>query len=423
MTARLPLLFILVTLMIDSMGIGLVIPVMPQLIREVEAGTIAQAALWGGVFTTAYAIMQFLCGPLLGTLSDRYGRRPILLATLTVMALDYVVIALADNIWVLLVGRVIGGVAASTRSVATAFIADISSSDQKAQRFGLVGAAFGLGFVLGPLAGGVLAEFGTRAPFWAAAGLAAANLALGIFILPETVTDRIRRPFAWSRANPLGALLDLGRQDRVGRLTLLFFLYQTAFFVYPAIWAYFAEERFGWGPRMIGISLGLFGISLAVVQGGLIRYVIRYLGDRGTVIYGLVFSACAFLALALVESGTVALFLAPLAALGAVVTPAIQAMMSRAIPDNAQGGLQGLLTSAGALAMVVSPALMSQVFWFSTAESTEFYLPGAPFLVSMGLMGVCAVVFLGRKRMPRPEEAAPEEAEAGARTGGAVGRR
>ncbi len=404
MPARLPLLFILTTLMIDSMGIGLVIPVMPRLIQEVEAVSIAQAALWGGVFTTAYAIMQFLCGPLLGALSDRYGRRPVLLGTLTIMALDYVVIALADNIWILLVGRLVGGIAASTRSVATAFIADISSSDQKAARFGLVGAAFGLGFVLGPLVGGVLAEFGTRAPFWAAAGLSAANLALGVFILPETVTDRIRRPFAWVRANPLGALLDLGRQERVGRLTLMFFLYQTAFFVYPAIWAYFAEERFGWGPRMIGISLGLFGISLAIVQGGLIRLVLKWLGDRGTVIYGLAFNACAFLALAFVQSGTVALLLAPLTALGAVVTPALQAMMSRAIPDNAQGGLQGLLTSAGALAMVVSPALMSQVFWFSTAESTGFYLPGAPFLVSMALMGVCAVVFLGRKRMPRPQE-------------------
>ncbi len=399
MSHRLPLLFILVTLMINSMGIGLVIPVMPRLIQEVEAGTIAQAALWGGIFTTAYAIMQFLCGPLLGSLSDRYGRRPVLLVTLTIMALDYVVIALAGNVWILLVGRIIGGIAASTRSVATAFIADISTAEQKAERFGLVGAAFGVGFVLGPLLGGVLAELGTRAPFWAAGGLAAANLVLGFFILPETVTDRIRRPFSWRRANPLRTLLDLGRQERVGRLTLLFFLYQTAFFVYPAIWAYFAEERFQWGPRMIGISLGLFGISLAVVQGALIRPALRMLGDRGAVTWGLVFNACAFLALALVTSGTLALILAPLAALGAVVPPALQGMMSRAIPDDSQGRLQGLLTSAGALAMIVSPAMMSQVFWFATADTTSFYLPGAPFLVSMTLMGLCLVVFLGRKRM------------------------
>lgn len=399
MRARLPLLFILTTLMIDSMGIGLVIPVMPQLIREVEGGTLAQAALWGGIFSTAYAVMQFLCGPLLGSLSDRYGRRPVLLTTLTIMALDYVVIALAGSIWILLAGRIIGGIAASTRSVSTAFIADISSADQKAARFGLVGAAFGLGFVLGPLAGGLLAEIGTRAPFWAAAGLAAANLALGLIVLPETVTEAIRRPFAWRRANPLGALLDLGRQERVGRLSFMFFLYQTAFFVYPVIWAYFAEERFGWGPRTIGLSLGLFGISLAIVQGGLIRVILGRLGDRKAVIWGLGFNACTFLALGLIRDGTVALVLTPLAALGGVVIPAIQAMMSRAIPDDAQGGLQGLLTSAGALAMIVSPALMSQVFWLATADRSPFYLPGAPFLVSMLLMGVCALVFLGRKRM------------------------
>lgn len=402
MRARLPLLFILTTLMIDAMGIGLVIPVMPQLIRDIEGGTLAQAALWGGIFSTAYAVMQFLCGPLLGTLSDRFGRRPVLLITLTIMALDYVVIAVAMNVWVLLFGRIIGGIAASTRSVATAFIADISSPEEKAARFGLVGAAFGLGFVLGPLMGGLLAELGTRAPFWAAAALAAANMLLGLMVLPETVTDRIRRPFSWKRANPLGALLDLGRQERVGRLTFMFFLYQTAFFVYPAIWAYYAQERFDWGPRTIGLSLGLFGISLAIVQGWLIRYVLAWLGDRKTVLYGILFNAAAFLALAMVSSGTVALILTPLAALGAVVIPALQAMMSRAIPDNAQGGLQGLLTSAGALAMIVSPAVMSQVFWVATAESTPVYLPGAPFLVSMLLMVVCAIVFLGRKRMSAP---------------------
>ncbi|SPJ24436.1 TCR/Tet family MFS transporter [Palleronia abyssalis] len=399
MRTRLPLVFILITLVIDAMGIGLVIPVMPRLIMEIEGGTVAKAALWGGVFSTVYAAMQFLCGPLLGTLSDRFGRRPVLLVTLSVMALDYVVVALAGSVWLLLCARVIGGIAASTRSVATAFIADISTSDQKAARFGLVGAAFGVGFVMGPLLGGTLAEFGTRAPFWAAAGLALANMLLGLFVLPETVTAKMKRPFAWKRANPLGALLDLGRQERVGRLTFLFFLYQTAFFVYPAIWAYYAEERFGWGPSTIGVSIGLFGVSLAIVQGGLIRWVLRVLGDRGTVLYGIVFNAFAFLALGLADSGMLALILTPLAALGGVVIPALQAMMSRAIPDNAQGGLQGLLTSAGALAMIVSPLVMSQVFWLATAETTPFYMPGAPFFVSMLLMAVCAVVFLGRKRM------------------------
>ena len=399
MRHRLPLVFIFLTLAIDAMGIGVIIPVMPALIREIEGGTIASAAVWGGIFSTVYALMQFLCGPLLGALSDRFGRRPLLLITLTIMSLDYVIVALAGNVWLLLGARVMGGIAASTRSVATAYIADISTPEQKAARFGLVGAAFGLGFVAGPLLGGLLAEYGTRAPFWAAAALALGNMLLGLFILPETVTDAIRRPFRLSRANPWSTLLDLGRTERVGRLTFLFFLYQTAFFVYPAIWAYFAVERFDWSPRTIGLSLGLFGISLAVVQGWLIRYVLRWFGDRGTVLWGLLFNAVVFLLLGVLENGMIALTLTPLAAIGGVVIPALQAMMSRAIPDNAQGGLQGLLTSAGALAMIVSPLVMSQVFWLATAENAPFYLPGLPFLLSMGLMGVCVVVFLGRKRM------------------------
>ena len=351
---------------------------------------------------TSFAVMQFLCGPLLGSLSDRFGRRPVLLVSLAVMSLDYLVIALAGSIWILVAGRIVGGMAAATQSTATAFVADISTPEQKAARFGLVGAAFGMGFVLGPVIGGLLAEFGTRAPFYMAAALAAVNLVFGFFILPETVTDRIRRPFAWRRANPLGALMDVGRLPGVGRLVLLFFLYQVAFFVYPSIWAYFTEARFGWEPRMIGVSLASFGISLALVQGVLIRVILKYLGDRGTVIYGLAFNACAFVALALVTDGTTALILTPLTALGAVVTPALQGLMSRAIPDNAQGGLQGVLTSAGALAMIVSPLIMTQVFWVFTRQDAWLVLPGAPFLVSMGLMGVCAIVFLRRPRV-RPE--------------------
>ncbi|WOI55781.1 TCR/Tet family MFS transporter [Palleronia sp. LCG004] len=400
MKDRLPLTFIMVTLIIDAMGIGLVLPVMPDLIEEVSGGNLAEAALWGGILSTSFAVMQFLFGPFLGSLSDRFGRRPVLLVSLLVMSLDYLVIALAGSIWVLLAGRIVGGIAASTQSTATAFVADISTPAQKAARFGMVGASFGVGFVLGPLLGGVLAEYGTRAPFYMASVLAALNLCFGYFILPETVTDRIRRPFSWVRANPLGALLDLGRMEGVTRLVLMFFLYQVAFFVYPAIWAYFTKARFGWNPQMVGLSLAFFGIALALVQGWLIRYILRWLGDRGTVIYGLIFNSIAFILLAFVTSGTVALILTPLAALGAVVTPALQGIMSRTIPDNAQGGLQGLLTSAGALAMIVSPLMMTQVFWLATADSTPFYLPGAPFLLSMLLLVACAFVFLTRRRKP-----------------------
>lgn len=398
MRQRLPLVFILITMMIDAMGIGLILPVMPDLLREVSGGSLGQAALWGGILSTLYAVMQFACGPLLGNLSDRYGRRPVLLISLAVMAVDYVVIALAGKMWILLAGRLVGGITAATQSTATAYMADISTPEQKAARFGLIGAAFGLGFVLGPVLGGLLAGWGTRAPFYAAAALAALNLAFGYLVLPESLAPSSRRPFAWRQANPFGALLHIGTMPGVSRLVLLFFLYQVAFFVYPSVWSYFATERFDWGPQMIGLSLAAFGIAIAFVQGVMIRLVLAWLGDRGTILYGLVFNAFAFLALALVTDGTTALILTPLTALGAVVTPALQGAMSRAVPGDAQGALQGLLTSAGALAMIVSPFVMTQVFYAFTAPRAAIYLPGAPFLVSMALMGACAAVFLGRSR-------------------------
>lgn len=398
MTRRWPILFVLITVTLDAMGIGLILPVMPDLIREVDGGDLARAAIWGGVLSTVYAVMQFLCGPTIGSLSDRFGRRPVLLVALVVMALDYLVMALAGTIWLLLAGRVVAGITAATQSTASAFMADLSKPEEKAANFGLIGAAFGIGFVIGPLLGGVLGEFGTRAPFYAAAALAALNFAFGFIILPETVTDRIRRPFSWRRANPLGAFRAVGRLPGVGRLLVMFFLYQVAFFVYPSVWAYFTRARFGWDPAMVGVSLASFGIAIAIVQGGLIRIVLRHLGERMTVAYGLVFNFCAFLCIALVESGTLALILTPLTALGAVVTPALQGMMSRAAPDDAQGELQGVISSTAAVSMIVSPLVMTQIFAAFTAPGGGVFFPGAPFLVSMTLMAVSGAVFLSGAR-------------------------
>ena len=398
MTGRLPLAFILMTVMIDSMGIGLILPVMPVLLEEVGGLTLAEAAIWGGILTTSYAVMQFLFSPVIGNLSDRFGRRSVMLVSLAVMAADYLVMAVAGSLWLLLAGRIVGGIAAATHSTANAFMADISAPHEKAARFGLVGAAFGAGFVVGPLLGGLLAEFGTRAPFYAAAALAAANLVFGFLVMPETLPARHRRPFEWRRANPFGAFLSVGRLPGVRRLLSVFFLYQVAFMVYPAVWAYFATARFGWEPRMIGLSLASFGIAMALVQGGLIRVILRHLGERNTVIYGLAFNFFAFLALAIVESGTVALILTPLTALGAVVTPALQGIMSRTAPDNAQGELQGVVASTASLAMVLSPLIMTQVFAAFTVPGAGVFLPGAPFLVSMALMVACAAVYLARPR-------------------------
>ncbi|WP_299969056.1 TCR/Tet family MFS transporter [uncultured Roseobacter sp.] len=391
---RAPIVFILITVMLDAMGIGLIIPVMPDLLQEVRDVDLGTAALWGGVLSTSFAVMQFLFGPVIGGISDRFGRRPVLLMSLVVMALDYLVMAVAGSIWLLLAGRVVGGITAATQSTANAYMADISAPEQRAANFGLIGAAFGVGFVLGPLLGGLLAEAGTRAPFLAAAALAALNAVFGFFVLRETVTDAIRRPFQLSRANPLGSLRHLRRLPGLGPLLMVFFLYQVAFMVYPAIWSYFGKARFGWEPATIGLSLALFGIMMAVVQGGLIRPILRVLGDRGTVIYGHLFDIGAFIALAFVSSGTVALILTPLAALAAVITPALQGLMSRTVGPDAQGELQGALTSLMALAMILSPLVMTATFAAFTGPEAAMVLPGAPFLLSAGLIAAGLGVFL-----------------------------
>lgn len=395
------LLFVMITLVLDAMGFGLIIPVMPALLREIGDIPLSDAALVGGLLSTVYAVMQFLCGPLIGSISDRYGRRPVLLGSLLVMAVDYVIMALAQTFWLLFLGRIVGGITAATQSTATAVIADISAPEEKAARFGLVGAAFGLGFVLGPMIGGVLAEYGTRAPFYAAALLAALNLAFGYVVMPETVTDKTRRTFEWKRANPLGAFTHVSLNPEIKRLLVMYFLYQTAFFVYPVIWSYFTTERFGWSESTIGLSLATFGLAMAVVQGGLIRAILVWFGDRGTVLYGLIFNTFAFIVLALVSKGWIALVFVPVTALGAVVIPALQAILSKMTADDSQGELQGVLSSISALAMIVSPLIMSYVFARFTEEGAPIYLPGAPFVVSASLMVVCIAVFLPSLR-PKP---------------------
>lgn len=392
MQHRLPLIFILITVMLDAMGIGLIMPVMPDLIQELEVGDLAQAAVWGGILAAIFAVMQFLFGPVVGGLSDRFGRRPVLLIALVVMAFDYVLMAVAGTIWLLVIGRIIGGITAATQSTATAYMADISKPEDKSANFGLIGAAFGVGFVLGPMMGGILAEYGTRAPFWAAAVLAGANAIFGYFALPETVTDRIRRPFSWRRANPLGAFKHIGQLPGLGRLMGMSFIYGIAFFVYPSIWAYFGKLQFGWGPGMIGLSLGAFGIGIAVVQGVLIRPILARIGERNAVLLGLGVDVVAFIALGFVTNGWIALALTPLTALGSIAGPALQGIMSRTAPDDQQGELQGALTSINAVASIAAPLAMTQVFFYFTHENALIYLPGAPFILSailvVGAIGV-----------------------------------
>lgn len=397
MQSRLPTIFIIITLVIDAMGIGLIMPVMPDLIRELKGADLANAALWGGIMASSFAVMQFLFSPLIGNLSDRFGRRSVLLVSLFFMMLDYLVMAVAGSIWLLLAGRIVGGITSATQSTATAYMADISSAKDKARNFGLVSAAFGAGFVLGPLIGGLLSTFGPRAPFYAAAILAGANFTFGYFILPETVTDAIRRPFDLRRANPVGAFMQISRLSGLRRLLAVHFLFSISFFVYPAIWAYFTRERFGWDGLMVGYSLTIYGVAMIIVQTFVLRLAISRLGESKTVLAGLSISALSFAFMASSTNGWVVLALTPVAALGTITGPALMQIMSTSAADNQQGELQGLLASIGSIATILSPLLMTRTFSYFISDNAPAYLPGAPFILSTGFMLICIVIYTGSK--------------------------
>lgn len=395
---NLALTFILLTVTLDAIGIGLIFPVMPDLMMEITGQSLSKAALWGGLVTTSFAVMQFLFGPVVGNLSDRFGRRPVLMISLAVMALDYVVMAVTPSIWVLLIGRAIGGISSATHSTANAYIADMSSPELRARRFGLIGAGFGVGFVLGPMLGGLLAGIDSRAPFWAAAGLAAANLVFGLIILPESLAAEKRRAFSWARANPLSSFAAIRHLPGFGPLLLISFLYALTFTVYPAVWSYFGKAAFGWNARWVGFSLAAYGVSLALVQAMAVGPVIRIWGERRVVIGGMCVEVGTFVFLGFVTSGFWALALTPVTAFGGVAGPALQAIQSRSVPETQQGELQGILTSLNALAMIVGPMLMTAVFGVFTSEGAGVFLPGAPFLLAGMLMVAAVIVFVAKTR-------------------------
>lgn len=397
-------LFVVLTVMIDAIGIGLIIPVLPSLVAEVGGGKLAETAIWLGVLASTFSLMQFAFGPLVGNLSDRFGRKPILVGSLVVLSVDYVIMALAGSVWVLLFGRIVAGITAATNSTANAYMADISKPGEKAARFGLLGAAFGMGFVIGPILGGVLAGFGTRAPFWAAAILAAGNAVFGWIVLKETVDDRIRRAFEWRRANPLGAFKSMGKLPGLRGLLLVFFLYQVAFTSYSSIWAIYTGTRYDWSEQMIGLSLGLFGISFAIVSAVLIRPALRWIGERGCIIYGHVGDVIVFCLIGVINSGTVLLAITPLAAIPGVITPALQSLMSKTVGDDQQGELQGALTSVTAVAMIPAPMIMTGIFAAFGNPATTPYIPGAPFFLAAAIMALALIVFLTTQKATAASE-------------------
>ncbi len=395
---NLALTFIILTVTLDAVGIGLIFPVMPDLMMQVTQDGLSQAAVWGGVIVTSFAVMQFLFGPIVGNLSDHFGRRPILLTSLAVMAADYVVMGLAQSVWLLLVARMINGIASATQSTTMAYIADISAPDDRARRFALIGAGFGVGFIAGPVIGGLVAGIDPRAPFWVAACLGAANLAFGLFVVPESLPGDRRRPFTLARANPLASFAAIRKLPGLRRLLLVGFIYALTSNVWPAIWSYYGHAAFGWNARWVGLSLAAFGLGSVIVQALLVGPVIRVLGERRTAIFGLSIEVLTYGFYGFVTSGTWALLALPVAALAGVGGPALQGMMSRATPEDQQGELAGINTSLGALSMILAPLVMTSLFAYFTGPDAPIHLPGAPFLLSATLMVAAVLLFVAGTR-------------------------
>jgi len=390
--------FILITVTLDAMGIGLILPVMPDLIGSVRGAGLADAALWGGILSAAYAVMQFCFAPTLGNLSDRVGRRPVLLISMAVLAPDYVVMALAGTIWWLFAGRIVAGMAAATHATGLAYMADVSPPERRAQNFGLIGAGFGMGFILGPALGGLLGDLDPRAPFWAAAALSAANFAFGWFVLPESLPEDRRRPFDWRRANPAGGLAQMRKLPGIGLLLVVMLAYQIGNFTYPAVWAYWAQGAFGWDAGTIGLSLATYGVAFAAVQGALIRTVIPRLGDLNTVFYGMILNVACLALFGVVSQAWMVWALIPISAVGALVGPAMQGIVSRAAGPDRQGEAQGVIASLSALAMILSPLAMTQAFFWFTRPDAAIRLPGAPFLLAAALTLGALLLFVLRGR-------------------------
>ena len=396
--SKLPIFVIFTTVVLDSMGIGIIIPVMPALFAEVTGSEkISDIAIWGGLLASTFALMQFIFGPILGALSDRYGRKPILLLALFVMTAYYLLMGFAQTLWLLFLGRLIGGITAATHATANAYMADISSPEEKAARFGMLGAGFGLGFVLGPLIGGLLGEWGPRAPFFAAAMLAAANGVLCYFVLKESLKTKNRREFMWYRANPIGAILDLRKFEGIYSLLLVFLLFTVGTSIYAAIWPFFTVERFSWSPGMIGISLTIYGVCFAIVQGVLVRPAIKIWGEKKTIIIGFCFEFSAMVTFAFLTDGKILIILIPLASLGVLAQPAIQAILSKSVGDDRQGAIQGVASSLNAIAMVITPITMTWILAVFSDKTAKYYFPGMPFLFSALMVLLCLFIISRRK--------------------------
>ena len=384
--------FIFITLLIDITGLGLIIPVVPKLIQELTGQGISEASRYGGWLTFTFAIMQFIFSPILGGLSDQFGRRPVLLVALLGFALDYLFLAFAPSLAWLFVGRALAGITGASITTATAYIADISVKENRAQNFGMIGAAFGLGFIVGPIIGGLLGSLGARVPFMVAAALTFINFLYGYFILPESLKKENRRPFEWKRANPVGSLKQLKKYPSLRGLVISYILIYLAAHAVQSNWSFFSIDKFGWTEKMIGISLGVVGLLVAIVQGVLIRYINPRLGNEKSVYTGLLLYATGlFLFAFATQSWMMFVFLIPYC-LGGIAGPAIQSIMSSNVKANEQGELQGALTGLVSLTSILGPLMMTGLFAYFTKPGAPVHFSGAAFLMGALLMLASAII-------------------------------
>ncbi len=394
MRPKLALSFIFVVVLLDSIGFGIIMPVLPQLIMDVTGEPLSAAARYGGWLMFVYAAMQFFSAPVLGNLSDRFGRRPVLLLSLVAMGADYLLMGWAPTVTWLFVGRIIAGVSAGTYGIANAFIADTFEPDDRAKNFALMGAAFGVGFIVGPVVGGFLGEYGPRIPFYAAAVLAFVNVIYGFFVLPESLKPENRRPFEIRRANPLGTLNQLWKYPVVIGLVFAYFFYMLGHHSLPAVWSYFVMEKFAWSTRDIGFSLGAVGVCMIFVQVYLIRVFLDKYGLERTAFIGLIVTTLSFIGYAFIPYGWMMYVVIAIGAGQGFIGPSVQGLMSARIPADSQGELQGALGSMSSLVSILSPPFMTQTFAYFSGGGAPVYFPGAPFLAAafFTLMGLALLV-------------------------------
>ena len=381
--------FIFVTVLIDMLAFGMIIPVLPMLVQNFVGGNAARAAEIYGVFGTAWALMQFVFSPVQGSLSDHFGRRSVILISCTGLGLDFILMALAPNLWWLLVGRLISGITAASFSTAGAYISDVTPPEKRAASFGLIGAAFGVGFVVGPALGGLLGDISPRLPFWASAFMALANVCWGLFVLPESLPKERRVPFSWRNANPLGALKLLRSHPMLAGVAASYFLINLAHVVLPSTTVLYMHYRYDWNTRAVGILLAGVGVCSLIVQAFLVKPIVRRLKERRAMALGLIFGAAGFAIYGLAPTGPIFWIGVPVMALWGIATPSLQTIMTRLVDITEQGRLQGALASIVGLASLIGPTVFTQTFAVFIGAHADLGLPGAPFLLS------AVLVFIG----------------------------